>query len=113
MAVVAGVDVGKANLDVSIAEGPVVRFDNTAKGITKLVKHLRVEDATLAVCEPTGGYERLLVSRLRKAGVAGASGPPKPGARFCQSLWLRSQNRLSGRPGAVPLRPSVPRAERA
>ena len=67
---VAGVDVGKANLDVSIAEGPVVRFDNTAKGITKLVKHLRVEDATLAVCEPTGGYERLLVSRLRKAGVA-------------------------------------------
>ena len=70
MAVVADVDVGKANLDVSIAEGPVVRFDNTAKGITKLVKHLRVEDATLAVSEPTGGYERLLLSRLRKTGVA-------------------------------------------
>ena len=50
MAVAAGVDVGKVNLDVSLAEGPVVRFDNTAKGITKLVKHLRVEDATLAVC---------------------------------------------------------------
>ena len=70
MAVVAGVDVGKANFDVSIAEGPVVRFDNTAKGITKLVEHLRVEDATLTVCEPTGGYESLLVSRLRKTGVA-------------------------------------------
>ena len=52
MAVVAGIDVGKANLDVSIEEGPVVRFDNTAKGITKVVKHLRVEDAALAVCEP-------------------------------------------------------------
>ena len=70
MALAAGVDVGKANLDVSIAEGPVVRFDNTAKGITKLVKHLKVEDVTLAVCEPTGGYERLLVSRLRKTAVA-------------------------------------------
>ena len=41
MTVAAGVDVGKANLDVSIAEGPVIRFDNTAKGITKLLKHLR------------------------------------------------------------------------
>ena len=32
MVVVAGVDVGKANLDVSISEGPVLRFDNTARG---------------------------------------------------------------------------------
>ena len=70
MAAVAGVDVGKANLDVSIAEGPVIRFDNTAKGITKLLKYLRVQDATLAVCESTGGYERLLVGRLRKTGMA-------------------------------------------
>ena len=52
MALAAGVDLGKVNLDVSIAEGLVVRFDNTAKGITKLVKHLKVEDVTLAVCEP-------------------------------------------------------------
>ena len=40
MTVAAGLDVGKANLDVSIAEGPVIRFDNTAKGITKLLKDL-------------------------------------------------------------------------
>ena len=87
MTVVAGVDVGKANLDVSIVEGPVIRFDNTARGITnvegpvirfdntargitKLVKHLTAQDAMVAVCESTGGYERLLVSRLRKTGVA-------------------------------------------
>ena len=38
MVVVAGVDVGKANLDVSVSEGPVLRFDNTAKGITRLLK---------------------------------------------------------------------------
>ena len=69
MAVVAGIDVGKANLDVSISEGPVFRFENTAKGIAKLLKHLKEQDTTMAVCESTGGYERLLVSRLRKTEI--------------------------------------------
>ena len=69
MATVAGVDVGKSNLDVSVSEGSVIRFDNTTPGITKLVKHLREQDATKAVCESTGGYERLLVSRLRKSEI--------------------------------------------
>ena len=32
MVVSAGVDVCKANLDVSISQGPLIRFDNTAKG---------------------------------------------------------------------------------
>ena len=66
---VAGVDVAKSSLDVSVSDGPVLQFDNTAKGITKLLKHLTKQGATLAVCESTGGYERLLVSRLRKAEI--------------------------------------------
>ncbi len=70
MAVVAGVDVGKVNLDVSVAEGPVVRFSNTAAGLTRLLKHLRALDVTMAVCESTGGYERPLVDRLRKTEIA-------------------------------------------
>ncbi len=70
MVVVAGVDVGKADLDVSVAEGPVVRFNNTAVGLTRLLKHLRALDVTMAVCESTGGYERLLVDRLRKTEIA-------------------------------------------
>ena len=61
MVVIAGVDVGKASLDVSISEGPVIRFDNTVKGIGKLLRHLKAQDATVAVCEATGGYERVLV----------------------------------------------------
>ncbi len=69
MVTVAGVDVGKANLDVSVSEGPVIRFDNTAQGIAKLLKYLKSQNATKAVCEPTGGYERLLVSRLRKTEI--------------------------------------------
>ena len=70
MVVTAGVDVGKASLDVSISEGPVIRFDNTVKGIGKLLKRLSEDDATVAVCEATGGYERVLVSRLRKTEIA-------------------------------------------
>ena len=44
MTMVAGIDVGKANLDVSVSGGPVLRFDNTATGITKLRKHLQEQD---------------------------------------------------------------------
>ena len=70
MRVVVGVDVGKASLDVSVSEGSVVRFDNTKVDITRLLKYLESHNATLVVCEATGGYERALVSRLRKADVA-------------------------------------------
>ena len=67
--IVAGIDAGKANLDVSVAEGPVIRFDNTVEGISKLLEHLAEQDATVAVCESTGGYERLVVDHLRKNGI--------------------------------------------
>ncbi len=70
MTTAVGVDVGKKNLDVSISEEPVVRFDNTKVGITRLLKYLSKHDDALVVCEATGGYERALVSRLREAGVA-------------------------------------------
>ena len=70
MVVVAGIDVGKVNLDASVPEGPVIRFDNTAAGLTRLLKHLRALDVTTAVCESTGGYERLLVNRLRETETA-------------------------------------------
>ena len=70
LAVVAGIDVGTVNLDASVSEGTVIRFDNTAAGLTKLLKHLRALDVTTAVCESTGGYERLLVNRLRQTEIA-------------------------------------------
>ena len=70
MTAVAGIDVGKANLDVSVAGGRVARFDNTTAGITKLIRHLNDQDTALARCEPTGGYERLLTSRLHESEIA-------------------------------------------
>ena len=93
MEVVAGIDVGKVSLDVSVSEGPVLRFDNTAKSITRLLKHLKEQCTTMTVCEATGGYERLLVSRLRKAEISSARGSPEPGAFLRPGLRLRSQDR--------------------
>ena len=66
MVTVAGVDVSKASLDVSVAEGVVKRFHNTAQGFDRLLRHLCSEGATVVVCESTGGYERGLVRRLRE-----------------------------------------------
>ena len=68
--VVAGIDVGKRQLDVSVAAGPVKRFENTAAGITELLTWLADQGVTLAVCEPTGGYERGLVVRVRTSSIA-------------------------------------------
>ena len=65
--VVAGIDVGKANLDVSVNAGSVRRFANTEAGIVELLKWLKSEEVDLAVCEPTGGYERGLVRSLRSS----------------------------------------------
>jgi transposase len=67
--VAAGIDVSKAMLDVVIGEGPVHRFANSGPDIRRLLRHRARAGTTQAVCEATGGYERLLVSRLRTAGI--------------------------------------------
>ena len=66
MVVVAGIDVSKATLDVSISEGPVIRFENSVTGIRGLIRHMKRTGVTKVVCEPTGGYERLVVGKLRE-----------------------------------------------
>ena len=69
MVVVAGIDVSKATLEVSVSEGPVLRFENNATGIRGLLRHLERAGVTKAVCEFTGGYERLVVSKLRETAI--------------------------------------------
>ena len=83
--VAVGVDIGEVNLDVSVSEGPVIQFDNTAVGVTKLLRYLREHDANLVGCEVTGGYERLLVSRLRKAEIAVHVAHPKRVRAFARA----------------------------
>ena len=69
MVVVAGIDVSKATLDVSVSEGPVLRFDNSTTGIRRLLRHMKRAGVTKAVCESTGGYERLVVGKLRETTI--------------------------------------------
>ncbi len=70
MVVVAGIDVSKATLDVSVSEGPVIRFDNSATGIRRLLRQMKLTGVTKAVCESTGGYERLVVGKLRETAIS-------------------------------------------
>jgi len=61
-----GVDVSKHMLDVWI-EGEKTGFQlpNTPRGIGQFVRRVAaLEGRWIIVCEPTGGYERLLVDRL-------------------------------------------------
>ena len=55
MEVVAGIDVSKSTLDVSVSEGPVISFENSATGIRRLLRHMKLTGVTRAVCESTGG----------------------------------------------------------
>ena len=65
MKVVAGIDVGKTSLDVSVAAGPVRRFDNTPEAMAVLQPWLHSQAVTDVVCEATGGYERAVVRGLQ------------------------------------------------
>ncbi len=62
---VAGIDVGKQAVAVSVARGVVRRFPNTDPGLTAVLTWLRGQAVTHVVCEATGGYERRLVQRVR------------------------------------------------
>ena len=83
---VAGLDVGKRDLAVSIARGPVRRFPNTPPGVTALAAWVRRHAVTHVVCEATGGYERLLVQRLRRTEVAVSVAHPTKVRAFARAV---------------------------
>ena len=66
----AGIDVGKGQLDVSVDGCKARRFANTPAGVAGLAQWLCSWEGPLAICEATGGYELLLVETLRQAGIA-------------------------------------------
>lgn len=88
MEIIAGIDVGKQWLDVSIAGGLVKRFDNTSEGIVGLVLKLRTDQVSRAVCEATGGYERGLVQALQVEGIGIQVAHPNKVRAFAQACGL-------------------------
>ena len=92
MKVVAGIDVGKRELVVSVSGGPVRCFKNQAGGIRGLKEWLVAEGVGQVVCEATGGYERELVRGLGAGGeMAVCVAHPSRVRMFCASVGARGQ----------------------
>lgn len=96
--VVAGIDVAKAHVDVSVlgAKLDAQRFDNQAEGHSALTAALKPLDVALVVMEATGGYETELACALQAAGSGGGS-QPSPGTRLRQVDGPAGQDRHGGR----------------
>ena len=82
----------------------MARFDNMVKGVGRLLKRLKEQDATLVVCEVTGGYERPLVTRLRRTEITMHVAHPNRVHAFVKAYGVRSRDRPAGRPGALAIR---------
>ena len=91
MKIVAGIDVGKASLEVSVSAGPVRSFDNTAAGVIGLREWLASQGVTLVVCEPTGGYERQLVEGLLAAHAAVHVAHPNKTRAFARACGYQAK----------------------
>jgi transposase len=66
-----GIDISKAALDVSLADLDQERFGTDPTGIKQLVKMLKAQPRRVqVVCEPSGGYERVLLAALGAADIA-------------------------------------------
>lgn len=82
----AGIDVGKANLDLAVDGQPgVVRFANNRSGIGKLVKRLQGLGAERIVVEATGGYEEPLLEACCDAGLWIARVNPRQARDFARA----------------------------
>ena len=100
MKVVAGIDVGKTSLDVSVSAGPVRRFDNTPEAMAGLQAWLHSQAVTDVVCESTGGYERALVRWLQAQAWSVHVAHPNRVRHFARAGGPPRQDRRAGRAGA-------------
>ena len=88
---VAGADVGKSNLDVSIARGRARRFANTPDGMARMLSWLREGGATLVAFESSGGYERGLASFLRGSGMPFHVADPRRVRNFARAAGYEAK----------------------
>ena len=91
--VVAGIDVGKFNLDISISSTQEHRrMQNHEDAFATLVEWLRETDVERVVREPTWRYHRAVSRCLRDAGFAVMEINPLRARRFAEALGRFSKN---------------------
>jgi transposase len=98
--VVVGIDVAKAQVDVSVLGAMLAaqRFDNEAEGHSALAAALVPLGVALVVMEATGGYETALACALQAAGLAVAVVNPKQARDFAKSMGkLAKTDRIDAR----------------
>ena len=84
-----GIDVSKDKLDVAVlGETKTSQVGNTEQGIRELVKQMQEVEPELIVVEATGGYQRLVVDGLFRAGLAVAVVNPSRVRQFARAYGL-------------------------
>lgn len=90
---VAGIDTGKAQLDIAVHGRPVRwRIENAPAGWRRLVALLKAQDVTLVGIEATGGYERGIVEALRAKGLLVVLHQPLQLKAFATMRLRRAKN---------------------
>jgi transposase len=84
-AVVIGVDVSKATLDVAGLSESVEQFRNEPEAMGGLIARVRAAKATLVVMEASGGYETVAASAMGAAGVRVAVVNPRQVRDFAKA----------------------------
>lgn len=88
-----GIDVSKDWLDVVvIPSGETYRVENSENGVGVLVEKLEMLKAERIVLEATGGYERMVVTKLYLAGLPVCRVNPKRVRYFARSLGQLAKN---------------------
>ena len=81
-----GIDVGKASVDLAVFEQTnVERYDNTSRGIGRLVRQLQSLPDVRIVLEATGGYEQALLDACSEAGLWVARINPRQARDFARA----------------------------
>ena len=79
----------ETELAVSVARGPVRRFPKGV-GLTAVLAWIREQAVTHVVCEATGGYERVVVQRVRVTDLAmSVAHPTKVPFARAVGHWMR------------------------
>ena len=91
--IAAGIDTGKHKLDVAIhGDKERWQFDNNPAGFVGLVRLLRRRKVNRVGIEATGGYEREVVSALRKAGLVAVVLQPIQVRGYAQAVLCRAKS---------------------